>query len=330
MQSGTNNALTDVAGLEVGHYTDLANGTGCTVVLAREGATGGVDVRGSAPGTRETDVLRAENSVTSVQGVVLSGGSAYGLSTADGVMRYLEERGIGHRVRDIVVPIVPAAILFDLGIITSAVRPGPDEGYQAAAQASAGGVEQGSVGAGTGTVVGKALGREHGMKGGIGTASADLGDGVIVSALVAVNAIGGVVDPDTGEVIAGPRDDRGNIMNSFEVYADPAYGRKPTPAEPLANTTIGVIATSVALTKAQANRLATVAHDGIALAVRPAHMLHDGDAMFALSTGVVQAPDEFPRVCAVAPAVVSQAIINAVKSAESLGGIPSWKEHHGK
>jgi L-aminopeptidase/D-esterase-like protein len=218
MQSGTNNALTDVTGLEVGHYTDLANGTGCTVVLARGGATGGVDVRGSAPGTRETDVLRAENSVTTVQAVVLSGGSAYGLSTADGVMRYLEERGIGHRVRDIVVPIVPAAILFDLGMITSAVRPGPDEGYQAAVQASAGAIEQGSVGAGTGAVVGKALGRGHGMKGGIGTASVDLGDGVIVSALVAVNAIGGVVDHATGEAIAGPRDDQGIIKDSFEAY----------------------------------------------------------------------------------------------------------------
>jgi L-aminopeptidase/D-esterase-like protein len=330
MKKGPNNSLTDVAGLEVGHYTDLANGTGCTVVLAREGAVGGVDVRGSAPGTRETDVLRAENSVTSVQGVVLSGGSAYGLSTADGVMRYLEERGIGHRVRDIVVPIVPAAILFDLGMVTSSVRPGSDEGYQAATQASAGAIEQGSVGAGTGTIVGKALGREHGMKGGVGTASIDLGDGVIVAALVAVNAIGGVVDPTTGDALAGPRDEQDNIKDSFEVYADPRYGQKAASAEPLGNTTIGVIATSIVLTKAQANRLASMAHDGIALAVRPAHMLHDGDAMFAMATGTVQAPDEFPRVCAVAPTAVSQAIINAVKFAESLGGIPSWKEHHGK
>ena len=328
MICGQYNALTDVIGIEVGHYTDLSNATGCTVVLTKNGAVAGVDVRGSSPGTRETDLLRAENSVDTINGLVLSGGSAYGLSTADGVMTYLEEKGIGHRVRDIIVPIVPAAILFDLGIITSVVRPGAKEGYYAASIAQTGHLEQGSVGAGTGAVVGKALGRERGMKGGIGTASADLGNGVVVSALTAVNAIGGVVDPDTGEILAGPRDTEGNIHNSFEVYADHKYGMTNQLSEPLSNTTIGVVATSVAINKSQANKLADIAHDGIALAVRPAHMLHDGDTMFALSTGILDASDEFPRICAVAPIVVAEAIKNAIKFAKSIAGIRSWEQRN--
>ncbi len=325
--------LTDVLGLEVGHYTDRANATGCTVVLCRQGAVGGVDVRGASPGTRETDLLRAENLVESVHGVALSGGSAYGLSTADGVMRYLEERSIGHRVGSIVVPIVPAAILFDLGLITSRVRPGQEEGYAAAAAASPGPVEQGSVGAGTGAVVGKALGRAAGMKGGLGAASRDLGEGVVVAALVAVNAVGGVTDPATGELLAGPRDESGKVLESVGLFADPAYGRRlplgqPAP-EPLANTTIGVVATTIGLTKARANRLAQVAHDGLAMAIRPCHTVHDGDTLFALATGAVEAPEEYLRVCAVAPSVVAEAVLNAIRSADSLGGIPSWREVFG-
>lgn len=323
MIHGQYNALTDVTGIEVGHYTDLNNATGCTVILAKEGAVGGVDVRGSSPGTRETDLLRSENSVDTIQGIVLSGGSAYGLSAADGVMKYLEARDIGHRVGDIIVPIVPAAILFDLGLVTSEVRPGSDEGYYAASIARTGSVEQGSVGAGTGAIVGKALGRDNGMKGGIGTASLDLGDEVIVSSLVAVNAIGSIVDPDTGEMLAGPRSENGDIFNSFELYADQKYGTMNHPSEPLANTTIGVVATSAKITKSQANKLASVAHDGIALAVRPAHMLHDGDTMFTLSTGTVDAPDDFLRICAVVPVVVAEAIKNAIKFAKGLGGINS-------
>ena len=322
--------LTDVLGLEAGHYTDKANATGCTVVLCRQGAVGGVDVRGASPGTRETDLLRAENLVNKVHGVALSGGSVYGLSTAGGVMRYLEEQGIGHQVGSVVVPIVPAAILFDLNLVTHKVRPGEAEGYAAAASATAGPVEQGSVGAGTGAIVAKALGRHAGMKGGMGTASLDLGDGVIVGALVAVNAVGGVVEPGTGELLAGPRDESGAVLESVGLYADPAYGRRSRPdgpaPEPLGNTTIGVVGTSVALTKGQANRLAQVAHDGLALAIRPCHTLHDGDTLFSLATGAVEAPDEFPRICAVAPSVVARAVVNAIRSAESLGGIPSWQE----
>ncbi len=325
--------LTDIPGLEVGHSTDVAGATGCTVVLCRQGAVGGVDVRGGAPGTRETDLLRAENGTVHVHGVVLSGGSAYGLATAGGVMRYLEERELGHRVGSFVVPIVPAAILFDLGIGSPQARPGEAEGYAAATAAATGPVEQGSVGVGTGAVLGKALGRASGMKGGVGTASRDLGDGLLVAALVAVNAVGGVVDPETGQLLAGPRDERGTVLDSVELLGDPAYGLRPPPSgrvpEPLSNTTIGVVATTARLSGAQANRLAQVSHDGLAMAIRPCHTLHDGDTLFALATGAVEASDQFNRLCAVAPSVVARAVVNAVRSAESLAGIPSWREVYG-
>ena len=324
-----NGTLTDVAGIEVGHYTDTHNATGCTAVLARAGAVGGVDVRGPAPGTRETDLLRAENSVERIHGIVLSGGSAYGLAAASGVMRFLEAEGVGHRVGQFVVPIVPAAILFDLGMGESGVRPGEDQGIAAAEDASSGAVEQGSVGAGTGATVGKALGRGAAMKGGIGSASMDLGGGIVLAALVAVNAVGGIVEPSTGEIIAGPRDEAGTVRDSIAIYADPAYGaqapgdRRP---QPLGNTTLGIVATTAALTSGQANRLAAVAHDGLALAIRPCHTLHDGDTVFTLATGAVDAPDEVPRLYALAPTVVARAIVNAVTNATSLHGVPSVSE----
>ncbi|MCH7607903.1 MAG: P1 family peptidase [Chloroflexi bacterium] len=322
-----NGTLTDVAGLEVGHYTDLVGATGCTVVLVRDGAVGGVDVRGAAPGTRETDLLRPENSVERVHGVLLGGGSAFGLAAADGVVRYLDERGIGHRVGRFRVPIVPAAIIFDLGIGSGDVRPGPDEGYAAAAAASAAPVAQGTVGGGTGATVGKAYGRERGMKGGVGSASLDLGDGIVIAALAVVNAVGAVHEPDTGELLAGPREADGKPREAVGIYADPAFGRREAlGSSPLGNTTIGVIATNVGLTKAQASRLATVAHDGIALAVRPAHTPHDGDALFALATGAVDAPEEFLRLCAVAGSVMARAIASAVRHATGLHGIPSLEE----
>jgi L-aminopeptidase/D-esterase-like protein len=330
-----NNTLTDVTGIEVGHHTDLAAATGCTVVLCRGGAVGGVDVRGASPGTRETDLLRADSTVERVHAVALSGGSAYGLATASGVMRYLEEQGSGHRVGDFLVPIVPAAIIFDLGIGDSTVRPTDADGYAAAASAHAGAVEQGTVGGGTGATVGKALGRDASMKGGLGSASMDLGDGVIVAALVIVNAIGGVYEPDTGELLAGPLRD-GRPADATAIFADPSYGTrgtvvgalepKPTATEPLGNTVIGVIATNLALTKAHANRLATVAHDGFALAIRPSHTPHDGDTIFALATGSVDAPEEFLRVSALAPTVMARAVVSAVRTATSLHGHPSFSE----
>ncbi len=319
-----NGTLTDVLGIEVGHYTDAAHRTGCTVVLTRAGAIGGVDVRGGAPGTRETDLLKPGTSADLTHAIALSGGSAYGLATAAGVMRYLEEQGIGHRVGNFIVPIVPAAILFDLGG-SDGVRPGEDEGYRAAAAASTDTVAQGSVGAGTGATVGKALGRALAMKGGIGSASIDLGDGAVIAALAAVNAIGGVVDPTTGAVIAGPRGEDGRPRDSVQIYASAGYGRTRQPAavEPLSSTTIGVVATSVRLDRAQANRLASVAQDGVALAVRPAHLLHDGDTLFALSTLAVDAPDEVQRLYALAPTVVASAIVAAVRNATGTPEHPS-------
>lgn len=317
-----NGTLTDVSGLSVGHYTDAVSGGGCTVVLAPPGTTGGVDVRGAAPGTRETDLLRSENTVAGVNAVVLSGGSAYGLDAAAGVMQFLEERGVGHRVGPHIVPIVPAAIIFDLGVGNGAVRPRREDGYAAAAAAAAGPVPQGNAGAGTGATVGKALGRERAMKGGVGSASMDLGDGVVLAALTVVNAVGGVHDPATGELLAGPRGADGAPLDSAAVYADPAYGVRAAPAH-LGNTTIGVVATNAGLTKAQANRLATVAHDGLALAIRPTHTVHDGDTMFALATGSVDAPDEFPRLCALTPTVVARSIVSAIAHASDLHGYPA-------
>ena len=330
MGPSMNNTLTDVLGLEVGHYTDLVAGTGCTVVLARDGAVGGVDVRGAAPGTRETDLLRAENMVEQIHAVALAGGSAYGLAAATGVMRCLEGQGIGHRVRDWVVPIVPAAIIFDLNIGDAGVRPTDENGFAATAAATADAVAQGTVGAGTGATVGKALGSENGMKGGVGCASLDLGGGVVLAALVVVNAVGGVHDPNTGELLAGPLRD-GRPVDSVEIYADPEFGRfskMPLP-DALSNTTIAVIGTSLKLTKAQANRLATVAHDGLALAVRPTHTLHDGDTVFAMATGLVDALDEYPRLCGLAPTVMARAIVSAIKTATSLHGRPSHAEVFG-
>jgi L-aminopeptidase/D-esterase-like protein len=333
-----NGTLTDVAGIEVGHHTDAAHGTGCTVVLTRSGAVGGVDVRGAAPGTRETDLLRAENAVPHVHALLLSGGSAYGLAAADGVVRYLEEHGCGHRVGEFLVPIVAGAIIFDLGLVDGAVRPGAGDGYAAAAVASSTPVGQGSVGGGTGATVGKAWGRARAMKGGVGSASLDVGDGLVLAALAVVNAVGSVHDPDSGALLAGPRDESGRPTSAVDVYADPSYGHRglrhvpsggaPGLPETGGNTTIAVVATNAVLTKAQANRLAAVAHDGIALAVRPAHTLHDGDTVFALATGVLDAPEEFPRLCALAPTVLARAIAAAVRSATGLGGIPSLHEVH--
>ena len=317
--------VTRIRGLRVGHYTDREGATGCTVVLCEAGAVGGVDVRGASPGTRETDLLRPTQRVSEVHAVLLSGGSAFGLDAAGGVVRFLEERGIGLRVGGATVPIVPAAILFDLGLVTSKVRPGPDEGYAACLAAGGGPVAEGSVGAGTGATVGKLLGPDYAVKGGIGTACVDLGGGLVVSAIAAVNAIGGVYDPGTGEVVAGPRIDGGAQMeDSLEMVTSADFVPRVPPAA--ANTTIGVVATNAALTKDQVNMLASAAHDGLALAVRPAHLTGDGDTMFGLATGELEATEHFNRVLAAGASSVSQAIVRGVREATGLGGIPSVGE----
>ena len=318
-------AITAIAGIEVGHYTDTEAITGCTVVLCESGAVGGVDVRGSAPGTRETDLLRPTNSVAEVNAVLLSGGSAFGLDAASGVMRYLEERGAGHKAGPFTVPIVPAAILFDLGLGDHTVRPGPEEGYQACREAASGPFAEGSVGAGTGATVGKLMGWGRDVKGGIGTAAVDLGDGLVVGAIVAVNAMGSIFDPDTGALVAGPRhEDETGMSDSLAAMTSPGYV-SPFPPSPT-NTTIGVVATNAPLSKEQANKLASVAHDGVALAVRPAHLMHDGDAIFALATGGLDRPADFDRICAASVLSVGRAIASGVRKATGLGGVPSVME----
>ena len=318
-------SITDVAGIRVGHYTDIAAATGCTVVLCEDGAVGGVDVRGSAPGTRETDLLRPTALVNEVHAVLLSGGSAFGLAAAEGVVRHLEANGIGLHFGGAVIPIVPAAILFDLGLIQGDIRPTADDGECACLHASNTPPAQGSVGAGTGATVGKMLGMHRAMKGGIGSASVSLGEGLTVGAIVAVNAIGGVYEAATGRIVAGPRGEDGDtILDAMEVAMARAE-REPHQVS-ASNTTIGVVATSAKLNKEQANKFASAAQDGVALAVRPAHLMGDGDTMFALATGKSDAAVGLNRLLAAAVMCVSAAIVNAITEAESLGGVPAVKD----
>ena len=317
--------ITAVPGIKVGHYTDSRNATGCTVVLCEDGAVGGVDVRGSAPGTRETDLLSPTAMVDRVHAVLLSGGSAFGLAAATGVMEYLEERGVGIEFGDTRIPIVPAAILFDLGVVRADVRPGADAGRLACRVASSDPMPEGSVGAGTGATVGKLLGRDRCVKGGVGAASIHLGGGLVIGAIVAVNAIGGVVDPETSELVAGPLNHDGvTMLDSMSLIASPDFG--DAHARPGENTTIGVVATNAKLTKAQANKLASVAHDGLAMAVRPAHLMGDGDTLFALATGKLEMDAPINRLCATSAVCVSRAIVRAVRKATGLGSVKAVSE----
>jgi L-aminopeptidase/D-esterase-like protein len=314
------NSITDVDGLSVGHYTDLENITGCTVVLALpEGAVAGVDVRGSAPATRETDLLRPAHLVERAHAILLTGGSAYGLDAAAGVMRFLEERQVGFPFGGAFVPIVPAAALFDLGIGNALVRPGEKAGYAACEAATGGAVEEGSVGAGTGASAGHLLGPQFAMKSGIGTTSQRIGKGIIVAGIVVANPLGDVIDPQTGNIIAGTRRpviggwlDSGNAIKGD--LAQLALGFR--------NTTIGVVATNAALTKEQVNVVAMMAHDGIARALRPAHSMFDGDALFALATGRIKDGD-VTAIGHAASEVVAASIVRGVKAAKSLGGVPA-------
>ena len=321
-----NQTITAVAGLEAGHYTDLAHATGCTVLLCREGGVGGVDVRGGSPGTRETDLLRPVHRVDQVHAVVLSGGSAYGLDAASGVVAYLESQRIGYKVgtieKPVIVPIVSSAILYDLGLITSEVRPGPEEGRSACLAASSSPMTEGTVGAGTGATIAKLGGPERGLKGGIGSAAITLATGQTVAAAVAVNAVGGIWDYANGQLLAGPRRADGGFDDSVTLLLE---GGSKAPAGPV-NTTIGLVATDADLTKEDANYLARVSHDGLALAIRPCHTVRDGDTMFALSTGHSKSPVDMTTLGAAAVEVTSQAILRAVQQATGLGGIPSINE----
>ena len=323
-----NATITAVAGLEAGHYTDLTHATGCTVVICREGAVGGVDVRGGSPGTRETDLLRPMRKVDRVHAVVLSGGSAFGLDAASGVVAYLEELGVGVKVGPATVPIVSAAILFDLNLITSEVRPGPAEGLAACRAAGTGPLDEGSLGAGTGATVAKACGLAGAVKSGIGTASLTLPDGPTVAAVVAVNAVGGIFDHRSGKLIAGPRREDGTgFHDPVELILHGGTGHE---ASPLTNTTIGVVATNAPMTREEANVMAMVSHDGLALTIRPCHTMSDGDTMFALSTGRFPSRVDLSRLGAAAVEVTAQAVLRAVHTATGLGGIPAASElQHG-
>ncbi len=308
--------ITDIPGIRVGHYTNLEAATGCTVILCDPPAIGGVDVRGGAPATRETDLLHSHNLVEEVNAVVLTGGSAYGLDSASGVMRYLEEHGHGYDTGIARIPIVPAAAIFDLGFGSISVRPDAAAGYQACEQASSEPVLQGNVGAGTGATVGKMAGPAFLMKGGLGSTSTLLGDGTVVGALVVVNALGDIFDPQTQQIVAGTRNPSGEGFQA---------------ANTINNTTIAVIATTASLSKHQVNKIVQMAHDGIAQAIHPAHTMFDGDAIFGLAMGPklqhmtnpTIAASQVSTIGAAAATILARAILKAVRNATELHGVPA-------
>ncbi|HVO42423.1 MAG TPA: P1 family peptidase [Aggregatilineales bacterium] len=317
-----NNTLTDVPGIRVGHAQDLDAATGCTVILTPPNTVGGVDQRGGAPGTRETDLLHPLHLVQHVNAILLAGGSAFGLAAADGVMRYLEERGIGYATPAAPVPIVPAAILFDLDLGRADRRPDFAMGYAACQAASDDPVVQGSVGAGTGARIGSLMGMATATKGGIGSASVDLGDGLIVAALFAVNSAGDVID-ENNAVLAGQRSEPDgatfvgvlNVMRMMSRLVTPPAGE---------NTVIGIVATNAQLDKESVNKIAAMAHDGLARAIRPAHTMFDGDTIFALATG--QIPANVNAIGAFGAEVTATAIRKAVLAATGLAGVPAFRD----
>lgn len=317
--------LTDVPGIRVGHFTLAERPTGCTVILAdTNGAVAGISQRGGAPGTRETDLLDPANAVQRVYAITLSGGSLFGLDAAQGVVRYLEEHRIGLRFAGSVVPIVPAAAIFDLRFGDGRIRPTADCGYRAAAAATTGAVAEGNVGAGRGATVGKLGGASRSpMKGGVGTASIRTPDGLVVGALVVVNAVGDVIDPVTGRVVAGTRNADGTLADARSLLRAGAAISGPPPGE---NTTLGVVATNARLSKAEMERVAMMADDGLARAISPVHTMSDGDTMFSLATGQWDGPADVSRIGALAAEVVAEAIVRAVSRADSLGGFASARQ----
>jgi len=311
-----NNGLTDVPGLLVGHATDAAALTGCTVVLCGTEAVGGVDIRGSATGSVELDTLHPGHVAPNVHAIVLSGGSAFGLETTCGVRNLLERRGVGFNAGVTHVPIVPGAILFDLGIGSPHVRPTREMGEKAAMAANAGAVAEGNVGAGTGATVGKVLGMKNAMKSGLGTASVMLGNGTIVAAMVAVNALGDVIDPRTARIIAGAR-----VSADSRAFADSAAIMKhgPNPAGG-GHTVIGVVATNARLDRVQVNKLAALGSLGVARTISPINTMSDGDITFAISLGKEKATVD--EVGVAAAEAMATAVVRAVKTAKSTGGLP--------
>lgn len=332
--AGLHNSLTDVPGILVGHAQDPQALTGCTVVLCKRGAIGGVDQRGGAPGTRETDALRPMHLVHKAHAVVLAGGSAYGLDAASGVMRYLEEKKVGFNTGVARVPIVPSAILYDLAVGACDIRPDANMGYSACLSASSPNIQQGNIGAGCGATVGKIFGMGQAMKSGLGSASIDVGGGIIVAAMIAVNAFGDVVDYHSGQILAGARSvQTGPVtLGAGAFFADTQEtmrtlaGRTVLHFASLQNTVIGVVATNARLNKEEANKVAQMAHNGLALTIRPAHTMLDGDTIFTLATG--QRSADVNIVGAFAAQMVASAVINAIKSAESAGGLPAYTSYN--
>ena len=317
------NGITAVPGIRVGHFTDLTGVTGCTVILPEGRAVGGVDVRGSASGTRELDALSPGHLVEEIHGILLAGGSAYGLEAAAGVMRYLEERGVGFPVGVTVVPIVPAAILFDLSVGDPRARPGVAAGYAACGAAGAGAVEEGSVGAGTGATVGKLFGIAYAVKGGLGTAARHLPGGVVVGALAVVNAFGDVRDPRTGRIVAGARDPA-EPRRFADSAAQMQAGRVKRAFGVPANTTLAVVATNAAFGKVQVTKMAQMGHLGLARVIQPVHTTLDGDVVFALATGRAEA--DLNTVGMVGADCVAEAVLRGARSARGLGGVPAAHE----
>jgi L-aminopeptidase/D-esterase-like protein len=319
--------LTAVPGIKVGHFTLAERPTGCTVVIVERGATAGVDVRGGAPGTRETDLLNPVNAVEQIHAVVLAGGSAFGLDAASGVVQYLDEKGVGFKIGRATVPIVPSAILIDLEVGASEkIRPTADCGYRAARSASDGDIAEGNVGAGAGATVGKLAGYSRGMKGGLATASTTLPSGLTVAALVAVNAVGDVIEPGTGRVLAGVRTTAGSAIDDIKALV--RSGARPRAAVG-GNTTLAVVATNAALTKAQATKIAQMGQDGFARAIYPAHTMYDGDTVFALATGDLAGAD-VTTIGALAADIVGEAIVRAVTSATGIPGYPAARDLAGR
>lgn len=317
-----NRTLTAVPGVKVGHVTLPGRPTGCTVVLTETGVIAGVDVRGAAPGTRDTELLAPVNAVERVHAIVLAGGSAFGLDAASGVMRWLEERKFGFAFGGARVPIVPAAILFDLGVGDPSIRPTAECGYQAAERASAAPVGEGSVGAGAGATVGKLRGLAHAMKGGVGSAAIELSGGLIVAALVVTNGVGDVVDPGTGQVIAGARADDGTLADSRRLLRA-GLQEAGRPGE---QTTLAVIATNATLTKTQAVKVAQMAHDGFARAIYPVHTQVDGDTIFALATGTHAGSPSPLLVGSLAADVTAEAVVRAARAATGLPNLPAARD----
>lgn len=328
------NSITDVPGIEIGHAQDEDALTGCSVILCRKGAVAGVDQRGGAPGTRETDLLNPVNMVSKIHAILLSGGSAFGLDAATGVMRYLEEQKIGFDAGVAHVPIVPAAVLFDLTLGRADIRPDAEMGYEAASSASAENAENGNLGAGMGASVGKILGMQNAMKAGLGTASIEIGGGIIVGAVVAVNAFGDVIRPQTGSILAGARSaqvgplkigEEGKFADTLHVMQS-LTGRtvmKFAMSKANGNTVIGAVATNAKLTKSEATKVAQMAQDGLARTIRPAHTMLDGDTIFALSTGKKKA--DVSTIGAFAAEAMAQAILRGTEEAKSAGGLPGLK-----